>query len=160
MAKAAAPRDTTRLHAQDCPMSEKDIAQRFDACLADARAFSRDVLSFLQRRPHDAQARWAQASVEAGRVIFQPWSMEILFVLAVTREARFGELQTLLGGISSRTLSDKLQALRDEGLVDRHIYDEQPIRIAYRLTREGLQTAALATPLFAHLNHRERTREG
>lgn len=80
--------------------------------------------------------------------------MEILFALAVSREARFGELSHLLGGISSRTLSDKLQTLRDEGLVERRVFDEQPVRISYRLTKEGLMTAALATPLFAHLNHR------
>ena len=95
-------------------------------------------------------------SVEAGRVLFQPWSMEILFVLAVgNKEARFGELQKMLGGISSRTLSDKLQNLRDEGLVERQVFDEQPVRIEYRLTKEGKMTAALATPLFAHLNHRK-----
>ena len=78
-----------------------------------------------------------------------------IFVLAVARQARFGELQRMLGGISSRTLSDKLQTLRDEGLVERQVFDEQPVRIEYHLTKEGVTTAALATPLFAHLNHRK-----
>lgn len=137
-------------------MSGDAVAARFEACLQDSRAFSHEVLQFLKSRPYEAQARWAQASVEAGRVIFQPWSMEILFVLAIAREARFGELQTLLGGISSRTLSDKLQTLREEGLVERQVHDEQPVRIEYRLTREGRMTAALATPLFCHLNHRQK----
>ena len=155
MAKAAAPRHTAPLHGDDCPMSEPAVAEGFDACLGASRSFSQGVLAFLQNRSGDAQARWAQASVTAGRVLFQPWSMEILFVLAVAREARFGELQTLLGGISSRTLSDKLQTLREEGLVEREVHDEQPVRIEYRLTKEGRMTAALATPLFAHLNHRK-----
>ena len=154
MPKAAASRHTDGAHPRDCPMGDRAVAERFDACLRESRAFSQDVLRFLEGRPGEAQARWAQASVEAGRVLFQPWSMEILFALAVAREARFGELSHLLGGISSRTLSDKLQTLRDEGLVERRVFDEQPVRISYRLTREGLMTAALATPLFAHLNHR------
>lgn len=154
MAKAAAPRHTYALHEKDCPMSEKPVAASFDACVRGSKAFSGDVLQFLAKRSPEAQVKWAAASVEAARVIFQPWSMEILFVLAVAREARFGELQTMLGGISSRTLSDKLQTLRDEGLVDRKVYDEQPVRIEYQLTKEGRMTAALATPLFAHLNHR------
>lgn len=154
MAKGAASRHTTALHVDDCPMSEPGVAAGFDACLGASRDFSQGVLQFLQGRSHDAQARWAQESVTAGRVLFQPWSMEILFVLAVAREARFGELQALLGGISSRTLSDKLQTLRQDGLVERQVFDEQPVRIEYRLTKEGLRTAALATPLFAHLNHR------
>jgi DNA-binding HxlR family transcriptional regulator len=135
-------------------MSEAAVSARFEAVVGEARAFSGDVLRFLSRRPEAAQAKWAQGSVEAGRVIFQPWSMEILFVLAIARNARFGELQTMLGGISSRTLSDKLQTLREEGLVERQVFDEQPVRIQYSLTKEGRMTAALATPLFAHLNHR------
>ena len=135
-------------------MSEPSVAETFDATIRGSKHFSADVLKFLERRTPDARAKWAQASVEAGRVLFQPWSMEILFVLAVAREARFGELQHMLGGISSRTLSDKLQTLREEGFVDRKVFDEQPVRIEYSLTKEGRTTAALASPLFAHLNHR------
>lgn len=156
MAKAAAPSHTSRAHTQDCPMSEPEVAARFDACVADARALSGDVLQFLAKRSAEAQVKWAQASVDAGRVIFQPWSMEILFVLAISRTARFGKLQEMLGGISSRTLSDKLQTLREEGLVERTVHDEQPVRIEYSLTKDGRMTASLATPLFAHLNHRAR----
>lgn len=173
MAKAAAPRHTARLHTADCPMSAKAVEAAFVSTLRESRAFSAAVLDFLKTRSPDAQARWAEASVEAGRVLFQPWSMEILFVLAVARRARFSELQSLLGGISSRTLSDKLQTLKGEGLVDRQVLDEQSLRIAkrqlgeategprtsvrieYSLTKEGLATAALATPLFARLSHRK-----
>ena len=135
-------------------MSDAAVEARFQTCVKDAANFSRDVLKFLEKRTEAQQAKWAQESVEAGRVLFQPWSMEILFVLAVARDARFGELQKMLGGISSRTLSDKLQTLREEGLVERQVFDEQPVRIEYKLTHEGRVTAALATPLFAQLNHR------
>ncbi|HUR67749.1 MAG TPA: helix-turn-helix domain-containing protein [Candidatus Thermoplasmatota archaeon] len=155
MAKAAASRHSYELHEKDCPLSEPPVLASFDGSLAASKSFSGEVLKFLARRSPEAQTKWAQASVEAGRVIFQPWSMEIVFVLAIAREARFGQLQTMLGGISSRTLSDKLQTLRDEGLVEREVHDEQPVRIEYRLTKEGRMTAALATPLFAHLNHRK-----
>lgn len=152
-ATPAASRHTA--HRPGCPLSAPDVLARFDACLHESRGLARDVLAFLQARPEPARAKWAQESVAMGRVLFQPWAMEILFVLAITRESRFGELQRLLGRISSRTLSDKLQKLREEGLVAREVHDEQPVRIEYRLTKEGRVTAALATPLFAHLNHRE-----
>ncbi|HET6404474.1 MAG TPA: helix-turn-helix domain-containing protein [Candidatus Thermoplasmatota archaeon] len=156
MAKATVPADTAACapHTRDCPMSEASVESSFEASLRASKAFSRDVLKFLEGRTPESRAKWAEESVEAGRFIFQPWNMEIVFVLAVMRQARFGELQRLLGGISSRTLSDKLQTLRENGLVEREVYDEQPVRIEYRLTKEGLKTAALATPLFAHLNHR------
>lgn len=155
MAKVAAPPHTYGPHEKGCPFSDEGVARSFDATLAEARHFSTGVLKFLETRPEESQAKWAQASVEAGRVLFQPWAMEILFVLAVARHARFGQLQHLLGGISSRTLSDKLQTLREEGFIDRVVHDEQPVRIEYSLTKEGRMAAALATPLFAHLNHRK-----
>ena len=136
-------------------MSEPIVEASFTASLKASKLFSRDVLGFLEDRTPEARARWAEESVEAGRFLFQPWNMEIVFVLAVMKQARFGELQRTLGGISSRTLSDKLQTLREERLVEREVFDEQPVRIEYRLTKEGLMTAALATPLFAHLNHRK-----
>lgn len=136
-------------------MSDAAVAARFDTCVKDSASFSRDVLKFLATRTEAQQAKWAQESVEAGKVLFQPWTMEILFVLAVAKDARFGELQKLLGGISSRTLSDKLQTLKEAGFVDRLVHDEQPVRIEYKLTHTGKVTATLATPLFAHLNHRK-----
>ena len=157
MAKAAAPRHTYQQHEQDCPLSEPAVMTSFEGSLKASKELSAGVLQFLAKRAPDAQAKWVQASVEAGRALFQPWSMEIVFVLAVAREARFGELQQLLGGISSRTLSDKLQTLREEGFVEREVFDEQPVRIVYRLTKEGRQTASLATPLYAHLNHQARS---
>ena len=153
MAKAAAS-SHTRIPADECPIRSGVVEQEYVASVKAARAFSAGVLDFLKTRSPDAQARWAGASVAAGRVLFQPWTMEILFVLAVSRTARFSELQQLLGGISSRTLSDKLQTLREEGFIDRVVHDEQPVRIEYSLTKEGRTTAALATPLFAQLNRR------
>lgn len=155
MAKATVPADIALSHRKDCPLSSPPVEASFATALRASRAFSKDVLALFADRAPEARAKWAEESVEAGRFIFQPWNMEIVFVLAVSRQARFGELQRMLGGISSRTLSDKLQTLRDEGLVDREVFDEQPVRIEYRLTKEGLMTAALATPLFAHLNHRK-----
>ena len=157
MAKATVPADSAAAcdpHTRDCPMSEPGVEASFGASLRASKAFSRDVLKFLEGRTPGSRAKWAEESVEAGRFLFQPWNMEIVFVLAVAREARFGELQSMLGGISSRTLSDKLQTLREKGLIERQVHDEQPVRIEYRLTKEGLTAAALATPLFAHLNHR------
>lgn len=70
MPKAAASGHTDGLHEKDCPMSARAVSERFDACLRESRAFSQEVLRFLEGRPGEAQARWAQASVEAGRVLF------------------------------------------------------------------------------------------
>lgn len=153
-AKAAVPRESAAdLKVGACPIMDKSLEKELDACVASARVLGRGVISFLDGYSDEAKAEWLKGSVEAARVAFQPWAMEILFVLAVTGRTRFGELQSLLG-ISSRTLSDKLQMLQKEGLVEREVHDEQPVRIEYRLTRDGKVAAALATPLFGHLHRR------
>jgi DNA-binding HxlR family transcriptional regulator len=51
---------------------------------------------------------------------------------------RFSELEHSCVGISPRTLSERLRALEDEGIVDRHSYAESPPRVEYELTDKGV----------------------
>ena len=50
---------------------------------------------------------------------------------------RFSELEHSCAGISPRTLSERLRALEDEGIVDRRSYAESPPRVEYELTDKG-----------------------
>lgn len=149
--KAAASKESAPPREFDCPLDDAEVRVKYGRCIEASRGYSADVLKFLKARSAERNAAWLKRTVETGRVAFQPWNMEILFALAVQRRARFTELQALLGA-SSRTLSDKLQALREAGFVERTVFDEQPVRIEYSLTAQGKRVAALATPLFAALN--------
>ena len=51
--------------------------------------------------------------------------------------SRFCELERSLAGISPRTLSLRLRALEEEGIVARHNYPEVPPRVEYALTEKG-----------------------
>ena len=51
--------------------------------------------------------------------------------------SRFCELERSLAGISPRTLSLRLRALEEEGIVERRTYPEVPPRVEYELTRKG-----------------------
>ena len=51
--------------------------------------------------------------------------------------SRFCELERSLAGISPRTLSLRLRALEEEGIVDRRTYPEVPPRVEYELTEKG-----------------------
>ena len=44
---------------------------------------------------------------------------------------------TSMEGISPRTLSLRLRALEEEGIVERHTYPEVPPRVEYALTAKG-----------------------
>ena len=51
--------------------------------------------------------------------------------------SRFCELERSLAGISPRTLSLRLRALEEEGIVERRTYPEVPPRVEYQLTEKG-----------------------
>ena len=51
---------------------------------------------------------------------------------------RFSELEHSCVGISPRTLSERLRALEEEGLVLRRSYAESPPRVEYELTEKGV----------------------
>jgi DNA-binding HxlR family transcriptional regulator len=51
--------------------------------------------------------------------------------------SRFCELERSLAGISPRTLSLRLRALEEEGIVARQTYPEVPPRVEYALTEKG-----------------------
>lgn len=144
---------TVALHTseRECPVLEGTAKQQYKAAVAASNEFSLACMKFLADRSPEDKVAWIRASVMAGRDVFTPWSLEILYAIAVMGTARFGDLLGLLG-LSSRTLSDKLKALKDGGFVEREVFDESPVRIEYRLSKRGRATAALASPLFARLN--------
>ena len=51
--------------------------------------------------------------------------------------SRFCELERSLTGISPRTLSLRLRALEEEGIVERQTFPEVPPRVEYALTEKG-----------------------
>jgi DNA-binding HxlR family transcriptional regulator len=51
--------------------------------------------------------------------------------------SRFCELERSLQGISPRTLSLRLRALEEEGIVERQTFPEVPPRVEYALTSKG-----------------------
>jgi DNA-binding HxlR family transcriptional regulator len=69
-------------------------------------------------------------------VVCGKWTLLMIRDLA-DGSSRFCELERSLEGISPRTLSLRLRALEEEGIVERHTYPEVPPRVEYALTRKG-----------------------
>jgi DNA-binding HxlR family transcriptional regulator len=70
-------------------------------------------------------------------VVCGKWTLLLVRDLAEGR-SRFCELERSLQGISPRTLSLRLRALEDEGIVERRTFPEVPPRVEYQLTEKGL----------------------
>ena len=63
---------------------------------------------------------------------------------------RFCELERSLDGISPRTLSLRLRALEEQGIVARHTYPEVPPRVEYALTDKGRALVPLIEDMRAY----------
>ena len=69
-------------------------------------------------------------------VISGKWTLLVIRDLA-DGSRRFCELERSLEGISPRTLSLRLRALEEQGIVERHTFPEVPPRVEYALTDKG-----------------------
>ncbi len=69
-------------------------------------------------------------------VVCGKWTLLLIRDLA-EGYTRFCELERSLEGISPRTLSLRLRALEEEGIVERHTFSEVPPRVEYALTEKG-----------------------
>ena len=75
-------------------------------------------------------------------IISGKWTLLVIRDLA-DGNRRFCELERSLEGISPRTLSLRLRALEEYGVVERHTYPEVPPRVEYALTEKGRALAPL-----------------
>jgi DNA-binding HxlR family transcriptional regulator len=69
-------------------------------------------------------------------IISGKWTLLVIRDLA-EGPCRFCELERSLQGISPRTLSLRLRALEEQGVVARRTYPEVPPRVEYELTDKG-----------------------
>ncbi len=69
-------------------------------------------------------------------IVCGKWTLLVIRDLAEGR-SRFCELERSLHGISPRTLSLRLRALEEEGVVERQTFPEVPPRVEYALTDKG-----------------------
>ena len=71
------------------------------------------------------------------KIIGSKWAMMILHNL-FDGTKRFGQLQKTLLGISPKTLSQRLDELEKEGIINKKVYAEVPPHVEYSLTKKGL----------------------
>src|SRR6476660_67377 len=98
--------------------------------LRDASKYGYAVL--MLKRDYDGQVCSIARSLE---LVGDRWTLLIVRDL-VLGLSRFDELLTSLG-VASNVLTDRLNRLTEEGIVERVRYSERPERFEYRLTQKG-----------------------
>ena len=82
-------------------------------------------------------------------IVCGKWTLLLVKEL-VEGHSRFCELERSLAGISPRTLSLRLRALEEEGMVARHTFPEVPPRVEYILTDKGRALVPLIEDMRAY----------
>lgn len=77
-------------------------------------------------------------SREVLRHITSRWGLLILIALS-EETLRFSELRRKVGGVSEKMLAQTLQALEEDGFIDRHSYPVVPPHVEYSLSPLGLE---------------------
>jgi DNA-binding HxlR family transcriptional regulator len=87
----------------------------------------------------------------AVELVGRRWTGAIIFVLLRGR-TRFAGLRAAIPDITDRMLSERLRELEQEGVVERCVIPDTPVRVEYALTDKGraLATAVDALGAWAH----------
>ena len=133
-------------------LNENDFAS-IQKSILEVQDNGRDIRKiFASYYDDDVDIGWeVDAAVDSFQMFSSRWTIEILAALYIAGDRRFNELRTLLRGISSRTLSDKLTTCQEHGLVSRVVEEGPPIRVTYRLTPHGRTCGRLLGPLVAYM---------
>jgi DNA-binding HxlR family transcriptional regulator len=72
----------------------------------------------------------------ASELIGRRWNGAIIFML-LKQTCRFATLRDGIPDITDRMLSERLQELEAEGVVERVVIPDTPVRVEYSLTKKG-----------------------
>jgi DNA-binding HxlR family transcriptional regulator len=70
-------------------------------------------------------------------IIGEKWSLPIIRDLLRKGPLRFHEMERALPGIAPNTLSARLRALEESGVIANRLYENHPPRLEYFLTDKG-----------------------
>ncbi|MBI3709286.1 MAG: helix-turn-helix transcriptional regulator [Proteobacteria bacterium] len=93
----------------------------------------------MARRPGPTKSRYGSTCPVARTlaIIGERWTILILRDLMLAGPRKFQDFERSLAGISPNTLSARLKALEDHGIVARRFYADHPPRAEYLLTDKG-----------------------
>ena len=98
------------------------------------------------RRPTLEDLEMIERTREARELLSSKWKVDLLYLLA-RGVRRYSRLYDNLRGASKKMLTDSLRSLERDGLVERHVYAEVPVRVEYSLTALGWSATELLIAL-------------
>jgi len=103
----------------------------------------------------------SRRALEAITLLKRKWSPVVLLLLQHRGPLGFNDLRNGIPDVSSKALSDTLSSLQEDGLVDRRVVSESPLRVEYERTAAGRELdpifEALADWIDEHVERPEQT---
>lgn len=84
----------------------------------------------------------------AVEIVGRRWAGAVLRAM-LAGATRFGEIQGAIPGLTNRMLSERLKDFEAEGIVEREVIPEKPVRVEYRLTEKGRALSSAVEALSA-----------
>jgi DNA-binding HxlR family transcriptional regulator len=86
----------------------------------------------------EIKSKKATCEIEvAFSVIGGKWKPLILWYLGEYKIIRFSQIQNLMPDITHKILTRQLRELEEYKLIERTIYPEVPVRVEYKITKQG-----------------------
>jgi DNA-binding HxlR family transcriptional regulator len=95
----------------------------------------------------EPELEYYQPLADVLSVLSKKYALETISIIDAHGPMRFKTLQEHLTDASSKTLSDRLDQLANEGLITRTQYEEIPPRVEYELTKQGRNLQRHLEPL-------------
>ncbi len=126
--------------------------------LKNVREISRKILNAfiypteqaIDKKQKELELKFFKGEIE---LTTKKWITEILWELETHDGLTFNALQRNIGGISSRSLSDRLKELKEIQLISREILETRPPKVLYQLTDKGKGYIELMTVVILFLKN-------
>ena len=96
---------------------------------------------------HHAEAFCPQYH-RATEIVGMRWAGAVLKAM-LAGTTRFGEIRGAIPDLTNRMLSERLKDFEAEGIVEREVIPEKPVRVEYRLTEKGQALSSAVDALSA-----------
>jgi len=97
-------------------------------------------------KPTGVDLEMIERTREARELLSSKWKVDLLYLLA-RGVRRYSRLYDNLRGASKKMLTDSLRSLERDGLVERQVFAEVPVRVEYSLTPLGWSATELLIAL-------------
>lgn len=85
--------------------------------------------------------------LEKTTFLSKKWALSIIVTIGNFGTLRFNDLLNRIGGITQKTLTERLRELERHNLLVRKSFPEKPPRVEYTLTRNGQKVRQAVLPI-------------